>query len=231
MFPIFPGRRDGDHIVAGAPGSPGSLKSRCLPLFAAYAAGSLPVAQIAARLLARADLRRVGSGTVSASGLYEVAGFGPLVAVGLAELAKGACGPLIVRRTAGPGDVLAGAAAGAAAVAGHNWSPWLRGAGGRGIGVVLGVTAVVAPEATVVLGASFGVGRVLRQSGLGCAAGMALVPCAMCWRRGRAGLVGGLALTLPMWAKRLAGNGRPDGGLRPGVLARRALFDRESVSQ
>ena len=93
-----------------------------------FAAGSVPFSNLVAKRRAGVDLRNVGSGTVSGSGLYEVAGAGPLVIVGLFELAKGAIAPLL----AGRRHPFTAALAGAAAVAGHNWSPFLGGAGGRG---------------------------------------------------------------------------------------------------
>ena len=64
-----------------------------LPIAVGFGAGAIPFSNIAARRRAGVDLRTVGSGTVSGSGLYEVAGKGPLFVVGLFELAKGALGP------------------------------------------------------------------------------------------------------------------------------------------
>ena len=63
-----------------------------------FGAGAIPFSNIVARRRAGVDLRTVGSGTVSGSGLYAVAGTGPLIAVGLLELAKGAVGPLLAGR-------------------------------------------------------------------------------------------------------------------------------------
>ena len=69
-----------------------------LPIAVGFGVGAIPFSNIAARGRAGVDLRTVGSGTVSGSGLYEVAGKGPLFVVGLFELAKGALGALLAGR-------------------------------------------------------------------------------------------------------------------------------------
>ncbi len=182
-----------------------------------YLAGSVPFSQLAAGRFAGTDLRRVGSGTVSGSALYEVAGFGPLVAAGVVEVAKGAIGPLLARRvvdlraprrTPAGREVarLLGALSAGAAIAGHNWSPWLGGAGGRGLSPALGATLVLAPEGTVVLLAGMAAGRLLRTSGLATLlAALGLVP-VLGIRRGAAGVALGLSISAPMVVKRALGN-------------------------
>src|SRR6266511_2240065 len=97
-----------------------------LGLGTAFLVGSIPFSNIAARLTRGVDLRGVANGTVSGSSLYRVAGFGPLAVAGVLEIGKGAVGPLIVGRDH---PAMAALAAGLG-VAGHNWSPFLHGAGG-----------------------------------------------------------------------------------------------------
>lgn len=188
----------------------------------AFGAGALPFANLAAVLAAGVDLRAVGDGTVSGTGLYRVAGFAPLAAAGILDVAKGALGPLL----AGPGRPYLGAVAGSLAIAGHDWSPLLGGAGGRGVAPALGATLVLAPEATGVLLGSLVAGRLLRHTGLATLA--ALVACVplLWWRRGPAGLASATGIAIPMVAKRLAGN-RPAGPDRRRVLRSRLLFDRD----
>lgn len=195
-------------------------------LVAAFAAGAVPFSGLAARLLAGVDLRRRGSGTVSGTGLYEVTGFGPLAVAGSLDVAKGAVGPLLAGRDR---PVLSALAAGAA-VAGHNWSPLLGGAGGRGISPALGATLACAPEGAVVLGAGLGGGRLVRQSGLGTfAAVVALFP-VLGRRRGVPGLVLAASLAVPMLAKRILGNRRPPRQGRAKVVVSRLLFDRDPAA-
>ncbi|HEX6569694.1 MAG TPA: glycerol-3-phosphate acyltransferase [Acidimicrobiales bacterium] len=200
--------------------------SRRLPATAvvgvAWLAGSVPFSNIAARTRARLDLRDVGTGTVSGTALYEVAGFGPLAVAGVCDVAKGAVGPLL----AGRDRPVVGAVAATAAVAGHNWSPWLGGAGGRGISVALGAFLPLAWPGTVVLAVGLAVGRLARQTGLGSfVAAVALVP-VVARTHGRAGAVAGTGIVATMLAKRVAGNRRP-AGPRLRVYAHRLLFDHD----
>lgn len=169
----------------------------------------------------------MGSGTVSGTGLYHVAGFGPLAVAGSLDVAKGMVGPLLAGRDR---RLLAALSAGAS-VAGHNWSPLLAGAGGRGISPALGATLVSAPEGTVVLGGALGLGRLVRQTGLVSLVGLAVLFPVLYRRRGVAGAVLAGALGAPMVTKRLLGNdGLPSGPARGRVLLWRLLFDSDPDS-
>jgi glycerol-3-phosphate acyltransferase PlsY len=191
-------------------------------LLAAFFAGAVPFSNIAARRRAGVDLRAVGTGTVSGTSLYRVAGFGPLAVVGVAEIAKGMVGPLL----AGPDRPVLGAVACGAAVAGHNWSPFLRGAGGRGISPAVGALLVRAwPGAVLLLGA-LAVGRLLHQTGLVTFLAMCgLAPLLAC-THGSSGALAGACVALPMLTKRVVGNGPP---AAPGarVYLRRLLYDND----
>jgi len=189
---------------------------------ASYLAGAVPFSNIAARWRAGVDLRRVGTGTVSGSGLAAVAGPGPLVVAGIADVAKGAVGPLL----AGPDRPLLGAVAGGAAVCGHNWSVFLGGAGGRGIATAMGALAVRHRPGTAVLLAGLAAGRAVRQTGLvSFLAALAVTP-VLARTHGRDGAVAGVAVVAPMLAKRVLGNRRPD---PDGVSVRlaRLVLDRD----
>lgn len=189
----------------------------------AFAAGAVPFSGWAARLLTGVDLRRTETGTVSGTELYRVAGFGPLAVAGSLDVAKGAVGPLLAGRDR---PRLAAVAAGAA-VAGHNWSPVLGGAGGRGISPALGATLATAPDATVVLIAGLGMGRLAGQSGLGCfAAIVGLLPI-LARRRGRGGALLAACLAAPMLGKRLLGNRPAERAHLWTTLVSRLVFDRE----
>jgi acyl phosphate:glycerol-3-phosphate acyltransferase len=213
-------------LAGPSPDRPTGSPRRRAPVVVAagFAAGAIPFSGLAARLLAGVDLRRTGTGTVSGTGLYQAAGFGPLALAGSLDVAKGSVGPLLAGRDR---PVLAALAAGAA-VAGHNWSPLLGGAGGRGISPALGATLACAPEGAVVLGAALAGGRLMKQTALSCLVGMALLFPVLGRRRGAPGLVLAGSLTLPMVAKRLAGNRPPPTGRdRRRVLLWRLLLDRD----
>lgn len=184
--------------------------------------GSVPFTQLAAGRVGGVDLRTHGSGTVSGSGLYEVAGFRSLVMVGWMEVAKGAAGPLACRRR---GHGL-GALAASAAICGHNWSPFLHWSGGRGLSPALGAGLVLAPEATVTLGLGMALGRLARQTGLGSGLALLALPAVLGRTRGLDGVRLGVALALPVMVKRLTANGRRADPRRSGYLSR-LLLDRD----
>lgn len=194
-----------------------------LVLAVAFAAGSVPFSNIASRLLRDVDLRDVGTGTVSGTSLYEVAGFGPLAVAGVLEVAKGAVGPLL----AGRDRPRLAALAGGAAVAGHNWSPFLRGAGGRGVSPALGALFAQSwPGGALLLG-GMTVGRLAHHTAVGClVADLALVPL-LGRLRGADGVLAAAAVVVPMLAKRLAGNAPAP---RPGAYLARLVFDRDTVA-
>jgi glycerol-3-phosphate acyltransferase PlsY len=188
----------------------------------AFVAGAVPWSNLAARWTHGTDLRAVGSGTVSGTALFRVAGFGPLALAGVLDVAKGALGPLL----AGDRPVLA-AVAGGAAVVGHDWSPFLRGAGGRGIAPALGALLVTAWPGTVLLVGALVVGRALRRTGLACfVAEVALAP-VLAVTSGRHGALAGGLVAAPMLLKRALGNPGPDRCPGRRAVLHRLLFDHE----
>jgi glycerol-3-phosphate acyltransferase PlsY len=185
----------------------------------------VPFSNLMARWRADVDLRSVGTGTVSGTALAEVAGSGALAVTGLFELAKGAAGPVL----AGRSHPVAAALAGAAAVAGHNWSPLLGGQGGRGISPAMGALLVTAPAGCAVLLSGLIVGRLGGETALGSfAADLALMPVAA-RAHGRRGRLAAGAVLAPMVVKRLMGNAAPL-ERRPRVYLYRLLFDRDTRS-
>jgi len=236
---------EGISTCVGAPGSTledgvltRSLK-RLAVLALAYLAGAVPFSNLLAGRLAGVDLRRFGNGTVSGTSLYRVSGFRALATAGILDIAKGASAPLLARRVAGPADRPAEtmwrapsgleAAAAGLVVAGHNWSPYLDGAGGRGIAPSIGAYLVVAPEGAVLLLGGLTIGRLAHHSGIGTLAGQLAVIPVLRATRGRQGALAGLALVVPMLAKRVMGNSRP-AAQAPSVYLARLLFDRDSWS-
>jgi glycerol-3-phosphate acyltransferase PlsY len=209
--------------VTAAPGPPPIGIGRSLAVLgASYLAGAIPFSNLVARWRGGQDLRSVGSGTVSGTSLYRVAGFGALALGGSLDVAKGAVGPAL----AGPDHPMLAALAGASAVCGHNWSVFLRGRGGRGISPALGALLVFDWAGAAVLAAGLAGGRVARNTAVGSlAADVALTP-VLGYRRGRPGLVAGGAIVTAMLAKRLSGNQHAPARR---VYLHRLVYDRDSA--
>ena len=192
-----------------------------LILGCSYLVGAIPFSNIAARRTRGVDLRHVGSGTVGGTALYRVAGFVPLAVAGVFDVSKGAVGPAL----AGDRPFLA-AAAGGAAVAGHNWSPFLRGAGGRGVAPALGALLVNAWPGAVLLLVAMIVGKWAGETGVGTLVALvALVP-VLGWAYGTSAAVAGGAVAAPMLIKRVTGNGPPVAD-PPTTYLNRLIFDRD----
>ena len=215
-------RASASERAAATAAWPGNADVPAAIVAGSYLAGSLPWSQLAARRRG-VDLRRFGTGTVSGTALYRVAGFAPLAIAGSLDVAKGAVGPLIGDATAAR---LVGGRGCAAAVAGHNWSPFLGFAGGRGVAPALGGLLAGAPAGAAVLLGGLVAGRLRKQTGLGCfAAYVALVPAVRRLHGTRAALLAGAVLA-PLLVKRILGNRPPEAWDRRTVVSR-MIFDRD----
>ena len=196
-----------------------------LVLAIAFFVGAIPFSNIAAHLTRGVDLRTVDNGTVSGTNLYKVAGFGPVALAGVLDVAKGAVGPLL----AGNDRLWLAALAGGVAVIGHDWSPFLAGAGGRGISTAMGALLVTAWPGAVLLLAGMALGRIVDQAGFGSfVADLVLVPF-LATAIGAAAALAGAAVVIPMLIKRVTGNAPPTESRRR-VYARRLLFDSDDPS-
>ncbi|MFC1871956.1 glycerol-3-phosphate acyltransferase [Chloroflexota bacterium] len=149
----------------------------------AYVLGSIPFAFIFAHLIRGTDIRRVGTGNAGAMNTIREVGLLPGIAVLLLDIAKGSLAVLITQWLGAP--LLFVFLAGFAAVAGHNWTPFLKFNGGRGIATTLGVILAITP---LEFGISFVVILTIflftRSSGLAVGIGLALLPLVM-WVFGR----------------------------------------------
>jgi len=105
-------------------------------LVCGYLLGAVPSSYIAVRLLRGKDLRRLGTGHLGALNAKRAAGWGPGIAVFLADVGKGALATFLGTILAGPG--IGGMIGFFAAVTGHNYSCFVRGAGGKGLAASAG---------------------------------------------------------------------------------------------
>lgn len=109
---------------------------------AGYLLGSISFSVLIAKWIGGIDIRSHGSGNAGATNTLRVLGIGPALTVFVLDMLKGA-GAVLLAAWLVPGNLWAQAAAGLAAVAGHNWPVWFRFRGGKGIATTIGFVASV----------------------------------------------------------------------------------------
>jgi len=118
-----------------------------------YVLGSFPSAYLVTKIATGQDIRRLGGGNVGGLNTYKTIGLLPAVIVILLDIGKGAAVVLLTRYVLEWEQPYVLAAA-SAAVAGHNWMPWLGFRGGKGMGATVGaITAIflIYQQATALL--------------------------------------------------------------------------------
>lgn len=145
-----------------------------------YLLGSIPSAYLAARFLKKIDIREYGSGNVGASNAYRHLGKLWVVPLGLFDiLGKGSAPVVAGWYVLGPIQASSVLLIGAPllALAGHNWSVFLRFQGGRGIAIALGSFLILSPPVLIASLLVVGAGWALtRSSGVWVLVGLALCP-------------------------------------------------------
>lgn len=117
-----------------------------------YLVGSLSPSVMLGRLVRGVDVRRHGSGNAGATNAFRVLGVRLGIAVLLLDVLKGFLPVLAARYLVDPTFIVV---VGLAAMAGHNWSVFLRGRGGKGVATGAGVLLAMMPVILVVLVAVF----------------------------------------------------------------------------
>lgn len=117
-----------------------------LLLLGAYVLGSVPFAQVMARIKG-VDLRLAGSGNVGAGNLTKTVGLGWGVVAALLDGLKGLI-PVWLSLRAGLGPGAAGLV-GLSAVVGHNWSIFMRSRSGRGLATAFGLIVGLNPALAI----------------------------------------------------------------------------------
>jgi glycerol-3-phosphate acyltransferase PlsY len=120
---------------------------RALLLVFAFWAGAVPFGVLIARWLG-VEIREHGSGNIGATNVTRVLGKVPGAIVLLLDAAKGAVPVWLALRFCGEQWIVA--AAGALAILGHCFSPFLDWKGGKGVATALGVFLVLAPAQALV---------------------------------------------------------------------------------
>lgn len=119
----------------------------------AYLVGSIPTGYLVAKQVRRIDIREHGSKNVGATNVFRVVGKSWGIAVLIADIFKGWLVTAMIAPSSGAFPELDLAIKqflfGAAAIAGHTWSPWLKLKGGKGVATSCGALLGIFPFATV----------------------------------------------------------------------------------
>ncbi len=118
------------------------IANEIIAILIGYLLGSIPSAYIATRLAKGKDIRQLGSGNVGGLNVFREVGPWPALAAGIADMAKGAAAVAIAWWLLDVPQLFV-LAAGLAAVAGHNWSIFLKFTGGKGVATTIGAVAIL----------------------------------------------------------------------------------------
>ena len=128
-------------------------------MFIGYILGSIPFGLILAKRIAGIDIREWGSGKIGATNVMRTAGKRVAVLSAVLDFAKGAAAVLFAGLIIGKsymmvgqfgfGPLLGQVLAGLSAVAGHNWSIFLKFRGGSGVAAFFGGWVALVPLVAV----------------------------------------------------------------------------------
>lgn len=196
-----------------------------LLLLGAYILGSIPFAQMLARVKG-IDLRVAGTGNVGAGNLTKTLGVGWGMTAAVFDGLKGLIPVwLSLRQGLGPG---AAGLVGVAAVIGHNWSIFMRSRSGRGLATAFGLIVALHPPLAIwttgwaVAGWKIG-GGMAGFIGWGL---LPIVSIALGGPTTKSLLI--LLLAAVLVGRRMQGN--PGDVMDGGSMMRRAVYDRDLVA-
>ncbi len=124
-----------------------------------YLLGSIPFGLLISRQRGRVDVRQHGSGKIGATNVLRTAGGKAAVVVVILDLLKGVLAVVFAGLIVGGGYLVVGyfafgtlvaqVLAALAAIAGHNWSVFLKFRGGRGVATFFGGLVALCPPAAL----------------------------------------------------------------------------------
>jgi glycerol-3-phosphate acyltransferase PlsY len=127
------------RILSSNNSSRTELSIYLLSVVLGYFIGSFPTAYLLVKWKSRLDIREAGSGNVGAMNTYDVTNSKLLsISVLMIDVLKGMCA-LWLSRVLFNVEFWTVAATGCGAILGHNYSPWLKFKGGRGLATAAGV--------------------------------------------------------------------------------------------
>lgn len=115
---------------------------------ACFLIGGIPSGLIIGRLFGGADLRKSGSQNIGATNAFRVLGIMPALLTLICDLLKGFL-PLLIFNSINPHPLLL-ICLGLAAIMGHDFSPYLKFKGGKGVATSLGVFLFFSPKAILI---------------------------------------------------------------------------------
>lgn len=118
-----------------------------IALAVAYLLGSIPTSYIVVHLATGRDVRAIGNGNPGMMNVWDNVGMKPGLIVGLGDIGKGMAA-VGVAYWLGFGDAVA-VACGLMAVAGHDFSIFMRLQGGNGTAAAVGSLFALVPEAAI----------------------------------------------------------------------------------
>ena len=113
-----------------------------------YLIGGIPSGLLIGKLFGGPDLRKSGSQNIGATNVFRVIGVLPALLTLICDLLKGYL-PLIILSTTKPSAWLS-ICVGLAAILGHDFSPYLKFKGGKGVATSLGIFLFLSPKAILV---------------------------------------------------------------------------------
>lgn len=112
-------------------------------LIISFFLGAVPFGFLTAYLVKGVDIRKIGSGNIGATNVFRAVGKGWGIAVFIFDFLKGAAAVFLMKffipQAAGWFFILAAALA----VCGHNWTPFLKFKGGKGVATSVGGVAAL----------------------------------------------------------------------------------------
>lgn len=138
-----------------------------------YLLGSIPFGLLISKRSSKVDVRQYGSGKIGATNVLRAAGRKAAALVVLLDVLKGALAVILAGLIVGQsylvvgdfglGVLVAQVLAALAAIAGHNWSVFLKFHGGRGVATFMGGLIALSPVAAIFGGEIFIIGAGLTK--------------------------------------------------------------------
>jgi glycerol-3-phosphate acyltransferase PlsY len=115
-----------------------------LILIVSYLLGSIPFGFIFTKIFAKKNILEIGWRKTSGSNVFRHVGFLPGTLTGICDILKGILSVCLARKLGFSLEIQSLSAL--FSVIGHNWSIFLKFAGGRGVGTFIGCLLILAPK-------------------------------------------------------------------------------------